>query len=134
MTRKNAKSTRKGEDPSQNTQVVDSAIMQGTNGKVPVRDFVFAAVKTLRKPGQKGIHVSWSGFNKIFVEYYGVPSRAYVDELWKKDFLDKVIASGGCWINIPSLPADVAPEPPKKADPPQMSPELKKVLDAAGVK
>lgn len=110
------------------SQVVDAAIMNGGNGKIPVRQFIESAIIRLRVPGHKGIHTVWSGFNKIFLEYYGVPSRAYVDQLTSENFLLKVIVKGGPIVNLVNEAPGAAPAEPSVL---AMSPELKKVLEAA---
>ena len=107
-------------------QVVDPAIMAGPDGKMPVKQFVEAAIKQLRTPPHKGIHVVYSLFNKTFAEYYGVPARAYTDALIKEGFLEKALVHGGIIINLVNEPPE--PEAPPAA--PQMSPALSKVLSA----
>jgi hypothetical protein len=49
--------------------------------KMSYREFVERAIVALRKPGYKGIHVVFSGFNEAFREYYGEDPRLHVDKL-----------------------------------------------------
>jgi len=41
------------------------------SGKMSEEEFIFRAIKRLRKPPYKGIHSVYSGFNQAFKEYFG---------------------------------------------------------------
>ncbi len=41
-----------------------------TSGKISEEEFVFRAIKRLRKPPYKGIHSVYSGFNQAFKEHF----------------------------------------------------------------
>jgi hypothetical protein len=50
-------------------------------------EFCKKAITSLRKEGFKGIHTVYSGFNKAFCKYYGIPKLAD-----GKDDISKVVA------------------------------------------
>jgi len=70
--------------------------------KMSHREFVERAIIALRKPGYKGIHVVFSGFNEAFREYYGEDPRPHVDELVEEGFIVSRPAKGGIMITLVS--------------------------------
>jgi hypothetical protein len=45
--------------------------MEPTETKISEDEFVFRAIKRLRKPPYQGIHSVYSGFNQAFKEHFG---------------------------------------------------------------
>lgn len=109
--------------PDTAPQVVDPLVMNGGNGKMPVRQFVESAILRLRRPGDTGCHVVFSGFNAVFEEYYGVRARAYVDQLATENFIVKVLVKRGPIINLVNAP----PAAPAQT----MSAQLARVLEGS---
>lgn len=126
MAKKSTKLAKKGKRRAltDQLQVVDPAIMNGANGKIPVMKFVEAAVYGLRKPEHSGIHVVFSGFNQSFLEYYGVHSRPYLDQLAAEGKIEKVLVVRGPIINL----SGKAPRGKRVKSANAVSPTLARVL------
>ncbi|MBM4333801.1 MAG: hypothetical protein FJ117_21725 [Deltaproteobacteria bacterium] len=45
--------------------------MEESTAKISEEEFVFRAIKRLRKPPYRGIHSVYSGFNQAFKEHFG---------------------------------------------------------------
>jgi len=69
--------------------------------KLTKEEFVLQAIRNLRKPPYKGIHVKISGFNQAFREAYGEESRATVDSMAEEGKIGKVMVKKGPMIYLP---------------------------------
>lgn len=78
------------------------------NQKLTEKEFITKAIKTLRKPPYKGIHVVYSGLNQAFREYF--PGQSPVEAIAKLE-QDGIVAvkpvKGGVMIYL----AEDQPEP-----------------------
>lgn len=71
-----------------------------SNSKMPYKDFVEKAIKALRKPPYKGIHVVYTNFNDAFRQYYNEDPRPIIDKLVAEGFLVSRPAKGGAIITL----------------------------------
>lgn len=81
--------------------------MEGEERKISELEFVFRAVKKLRKPPYKGIHSVYSGFNNAFRDYF---QKDPIDTTTKLAEEGKIVTrpvKGGVMIYLP----DEAPAP-----------------------
>jgi len=69
--------------------------------KLTKREFVLQAIKNLRKPPYKGIHVRYSGFNQAFKEYFEVEARNTVDALIADGTIQSRMVKGGPMLYLP---------------------------------
>lgn len=82
------------------------------NSKMNYEEFMEKAIKSLREPPYKGIHVVYSNFNNAFRQYYDEDPRPIIDKMVADGFLVSRPARGGAII---MLAAD-ADEKMKKVD------------------
>jgi len=68
--------------------------------KLTHRQFVEQAIKSLRKPPHKGIHVVYSNFNAAFRAYFGEDPRPIVDKMVEDGFLVLRLIKGGALITL----------------------------------
>jgi len=75
-----------------------------TNSKLSLshKEFVERAIKTLREPPYKGIHVVFSNFNSAFRQYYSEDPRPIVDKMIAEGFLVSRPSKGGVIIMLAS--------------------------------
>jgi hypothetical protein len=66
--------------------------------KMTYKEFVEKAIKSLRQPPYKGIHVVYTNFNNAFRQYYGEDPRPIIDKLVEEGFLVSRVARGGAII------------------------------------
>ncbi len=83
-------------------QTRSSAAKTSANSKVTYKEFVERAIKSLREPPYKGIHVVFSNFNNAFRQYYGEDPRPIVDQMVAEGFLVLRPARGGAIIMLAS--------------------------------
>lgn len=69
--------------------------------KLSKEDFVLQAIKNLRKPPYKGIHVKFSSFNSAFQIYFGEESRDTVDQMAKEGKIETRMVRGGPMLYLP---------------------------------
>lgn len=74
--------------------------------KMPYRDFIEKAIRSLREPPYKGIHVVYSNFNNAFRQYYDEEPRAHIDRLVAEGFLLSRVVRGGIIISLASETED----------------------------
>lgn len=82
---------------------------EGETGKIGEEEFVFRAIKRLRKPPYKGIHSVYSGFNQAFKEHY---DKNPVETTQKLAAEGKIVVrpvKGGVMLYLP----EDAPQAPK---------------------
>ena len=59
--------------------------MTGSNDNLTEAEFTKRAIKKLRKPPQKGIHVKYSGFKDAFTQYFGKDPEETINRLAEKE-------------------------------------------------
>jgi len=75
--------------------------------KLSKEDFVLIAIRKLRKPPYKGIHVKFSGFNSAFKDYFGEDARATVDKMVAEGKVMTKARRGGPMLYLPGeVPVD----------------------------
>lgn len=78
--------------------------------KLSKEEFVLQAIRNLRKPPYKGIHVKFSGFNSAFKEYFGEDARATVDKMVAEGKVVTKLRRGGPMLYLPDeVPEDENP-------------------------
>lgn len=70
--------------------------------KMDYKDFVTKAIKSLREPPYKGIHVVYSNFNNAFRQYYDEDPRPIIDKMITEGFLVSRVTRGGAIIMLAS--------------------------------
>lgn len=70
------------------------------SSKMNYQEFVVKAIKSLRDPPYKGIHVVYSNFNNAFRQYYDEDPRPIIDKLVEDGVLVSRIARGGAIIML----------------------------------
>jgi len=71
-------------------------------------DFALRAIEKLRKPGWKGIHTVYSGFNAAWREYYGTDPVVGTKRLVEQGKLSSTPARGGAMIYLPKGKEDAS--------------------------
>ena len=94
--------------------------MASSNGKdkaITPEAFVVRAIERLRRPGYKGIHVVYSGFNEAFkLRFPNVSGREVTDAMTKAGTLVVIPAKGGVMLYKPEdAPARASSEARAKA-------------------
>ena len=69
--------------------------------KLTKEEFVLQAIRNLRKPPYKGIHVKISDFNSAFRKAYDEESRATVDRMAEEGKIVKIMVRKGPMIYLP---------------------------------
>jgi hypothetical protein len=64
------------------------------------QQFVEQAIKSLRKPPYKGIHVVYSNFNSAFRAYFSEEPRPIIDKMVEDGFLISRLVRGGALIML----------------------------------
>lgn len=75
--------------------------------KMTHEEFAERAIKALRKPPHKTIHVVYSGFNEAFRQYFGEDPRPIVDKMVGDGFLNLRVVKGGAIIGLSSEKNDL---------------------------
>lgn len=70
--------------------------------KMTYREFVEQAIRSLRKPPYKGIHVVYTGFNQAFKTYFDEEPRPIVDQLVAEGFVVVRPVRGGVTLFLAS--------------------------------
>jgi hypothetical protein len=81
---------------------------EGT-AKMSEEEFVFRAIKRLRKPPYKGIHSVYSGFNQAFKDYFGKNAVEETQRLAAEGRIVTRPVKGGVMLYLP----EDAPSAPK---------------------
>jgi hypothetical protein len=77
-------------------------------GKLSKEDFVLQAIRRLRKPPYKGIHVRYSGFNQAFKEYFNEEAKSTVDKMVAEGKITTRMRRGGPMLYLPDeVPEDI---------------------------
>lgn len=92
--------------------------MSEENSLTPIteEEFVFRAIKRLRKPPYRGIHSVYSGFNQAFKEHFGKSPVELTQKMAGEGKIVILPVRGGVMLYFP----DEAPQPQKSV--------LKKIL------
>ena len=73
-----------------------------SGSRLKFKEFVERAIRTLRNPKYKGIHVVYSGFNQAFRQYYKKEPRPVLDKLAAEGLIVVRPARGGAIIMLAS--------------------------------
>ena len=71
----------------QPVQQMEQKMSKRTSKKLSHREFVERAIRVLRQPPYKGIHVVFSHFESAFREYYGEDPRPVIEQLASDGFI-----------------------------------------------
>jgi hypothetical protein len=66
-------------------------------------EFVFRAIKRLRKPPYRGIHTVYSGFNQAFKEHFGKNPVEMTQKLAAEGKIVIRPVKGGLWCTSPKM-------------------------------
>jgi hypothetical protein len=88
--------------------------------KMTEEEFVLRAIVRLRKPGYKGIHSVYSGFNEAFRRYFGQDPVAATSRLASQGKIIMRPAKRGVMLYLPEDGVPTSPSPEEA---------LKKILD-----
>ena len=91
--------------------------MEESVTKISEEEFVFRAIKRLRKPPYQGIHGVYSGFNQAFREFFGKNPVEVTKKMAEEGKIVTRPVRGGVMLYIP----EEAPKPKDNV--------LKKILD-----
>jgi hypothetical protein len=78
-------------------------------GKISEEEFIYRAIKRLRKPPYKGIHTVFSGFNQAFKEHFGKNPVELTQKLAAEGKIVIRPVKGGVMVYLP----EDAPSAPK---------------------
>lgn len=77
-------------------------VSDGQSKRLSVEDFTILAIEKLRKPGKKGLHTVWSGFNEGFRQYFpDLDPVAETKRLAEERKIGMHLARGGAIIYLP---------------------------------